>query len=68
MEKFDLAKGNKKTEIGLNWLGYIADMAPGPTLYVVPNESFAKDYSRLRITPMIEESERLKSKISEARV
>jgi len=55
------------TEIGLNWLGYIADMAPGPTLYVVPNESFAKDYSRLRITPMIEESERLKSKISEAK-
>lgn len=53
------------TEIGLNWLGYIIDMAPGPTLYVVPNETFAKDYSKLRISPMITESERLSAKVSE---
>lgn len=53
------------TEIGLNWLGYIMDVAPGPVLYTVPNETFAKEYSRLRIDPMIEECERLTGKVRE---
>jgi len=53
------------TEVGLNWLGYIMDLAPGPILYTVPNDTFAKDYSRLRVDPLIDECERLSIKVSE---
>ncbi len=55
------------TEGGLNWIGYVIDQAPGPMLYVLPTEQVAKDYSKTRIDPLIEESPALRGKVKEAR-
>lgn len=51
----------KPTQIGgtqaqLNCLGYSIDQDPGPTLYVLPKEEIAKEFSDERIVPQIEES------------
>jgi phage terminase large subunit GpA-like protein len=56
-----------KTEVLLNWLGYIIDHAPAPTLVVQPTVDTAEKYSKQRIAPMIEHSERLSEKIPPAR-
>lgn len=42
------------SEAGFNWLGYIIDRAPGPTLMVQPTVDLAKSISKQRITSMIE--------------
>jgi phage terminase large subunit GpA-like protein len=55
------------TEGGNNWLGYVIDHVPGPMLSVMPRGDDAKKNSKIRVTPMIEASERLKSKVKEAR-
>jgi len=52
------------TELGNNWIGYIMDHAPGPILSVMPREEDAKKNSKIRITPMIEASERLSLLVS----
>jgi len=51
------------TETGLNWLGYIIDHAPGPTLVVWPRVDDGRKNSKLRIDPLIDENPRLKSKV-----
>lgn len=51
------------TECGNNWLGYIIDHAPGPTMFVLPRTEDAKRNSKLRIDPLIEENERLLKKV-----
>ena len=56
-----------KTTIGSNWIGYLADTNPGPVMIVQPTIDMAKRYSRQRLTPMIEESPRLKRKVKENR-
>lgn len=56
-----------KTTIGSNWIGYIIDTQPGPAMIVQPTLDGAKRYSRQRLTPMIEESPRLKRKVRENR-
>lgn len=56
-----------KTETGLNWLGYIIDAAPGPTLMVNPNDDTVKKNSKQRISPMIESTPRLRQKVAESR-
>lgn len=56
-----------KTTIGSNWLGYLADLNPGPIMVVQPTLDMAKRYSRQRLVPMIEESPRLRTKIRENR-
>lgn len=55
------------TELGNNWLGYIMDHAPGPTLMVMPREEDAKKNSKIRVSPMIEASERLQQRVKDAR-
>lgn len=55
------------TECGNNWLGYIIDHAPAPTMLIQPTVDTAKRNSRLRIEPLIEESPRLKEKVRSAR-
>ena len=45
-----------KSEIGLNWIGYVIHHAPGPMLLVEPSVDMAKKTSRQRITPMLEAS------------
>ena len=56
-----------KTEVLLNWIGYIIDHAPAPMLVVQPSVDMAEKYSKQRITPMIENSERLTAKVPPAR-
>lgn len=55
------------TEIGNNWIGYIIDHAPGPTLAVSPTVELAKRNSKQRIAPLIEECPRLASKVKSPR-
>jgi phage terminase large subunit GpA-like protein len=54
-----------KTTIGGNWLGYNIDINPGPGMIVQPTKDMARRYSRQRLAPMIEESPRLRGKVSE---
>lgn len=56
-----------KSESGNNWLGYIIDVCPGPVMAVQPTTDTAKRYSRQRITPMIEETPRLRTRVRENR-
>lgn len=56
-----------KSESGNNWLGYIIDICPGPVMAVQPTTDTAKRYSRQRITPMIEETPRLRARVKENR-
>lgn len=52
------------TEVGNNWLGYVADVSPGPMAMIFPNDELAKDHSRQKLAPTIEDTPRLKRKIS----
>ncbi len=45
-----------KTQIGLNWLGYVIDQDPGPMLYVMPTETDARGLAGERIRSMIRET------------
>lgn len=42
-----------------NWVGYIADIAPGPLMYVQATITAAKDWLSEKLTPMIEATPRL---------
>ena len=55
------------SEIGNCWIGYIVDQAPGPIMLVQPTVDLAKRYSRQRIDPLFDESERLRAKVRPAR-
>lgn len=50
------AAQTSKTEIGLNWLGYIIDHAPAPTLVVVPTLEVRKRWVKQRLNPMLSET------------
>jgi phage terminase large subunit GpA-like protein len=56
-----------KTEIALNFLGYIIDRDPGPTLFVEPRTEDAKALSKDRVAPMLRDTPCLKGKVSEVR-
>jgi phage terminase large subunit GpA-like protein len=56
-----------KTTVMSNWIGYLADINPGPVMIVQPTIDLAKRYSRQRLVPMIEESPRLRQKVRENR-
>jgi len=55
------------TECGNNWLGYIVDRAPAPTMLVLPTSSTAKRASKTRLAPMIDDTPVLRGKINEAK-
>jgi len=63
------AKGSQVggTEIGLNWLGYIVDVAPGPTLLVQPTKGLARWLSTSRVKPMIDDCPVVKAKVAPER-
>lgn len=52
-----------KSEIGLNWIGYVIHHAPGPMLLVEPSVDMAKKTSRQRITPMLVETPALHDRV-----
>lgn len=56
-----------KTETGLNWIGHIIDIAPGPGLMVQPTDKMSKNVVRQRLDPAIAESPALASKVAVAK-
>jgi phage terminase large subunit GpA-like protein len=55
------------TEGGNCWFGYIVDASPGPMLMVLPTDALARDHSKQKLTPTIDESPRLAAKIKPSR-
>lgn len=53
------------TEIDNQWFNYIVDVAPGPMQMIFPNSDAREDHSKLKLTPMIEDNERIRDKISQ---
>ena len=55
------------SELGNCWIGYVVDQSPGPMMLVQPTVDLAKRYSKQRIEPLFDESERLRSLVKPAR-
>ncbi len=53
-----------KTEVINNMIGYIIDQNPGSILFVHPTTIDAREFSKLRIAPMIRDSPALRRRIS----
>lgn len=51
------------SECGLNWIGQIIDVEPGPMLVLMPTEKLGLKWVRARLRPMILESPTLSGKI-----
>jgi phage terminase large subunit GpA-like protein len=45
-----------KTEVGLNWIGYVMTHAPAPMLVVVPTIEVRKRWVRQRLDPLLQET------------
>ncbi|MGN0787114.1 MAG: phage terminase large subunit family protein [Christensenellales bacterium] len=54
-----------KSETINNMIGYIIDQDPGSILFVHPTTIDAKDYSKLRIAPMVRDTKVLRQKVSD---
>jgi phage terminase large subunit GpA-like protein len=52
------------TEVGLNWLGYIIDHAPAPTLVVLPTLEVRKRWTIQRLNPLLQETPTLRDKFA----
>ncbi len=55
------------TEAGLNWLGYSMHVDPSAILLITPSLSFAGQYSRRRIDPMIADCPELRARVADPR-
>lgn len=55
------------TQIGVNWMGYIIDRAPGVMLAFEPIKDLAKKLSNEKVKPMLELTLCLRGKVREAR-
>jgi len=53
-----------KTQVAFNFMCYLIDQAPGPSMYVMPDEKVAKRISRRRIIPMFRGSPRIRDLMS----
>lgn len=53
-----------KSEAMNNIIGYIIDQDPGSILMIEPTNGDAKEYSKLRIAPMIRDTKTLRNKVS----
>lgn len=56
-----------KTEVLLNFLGFIIDVDPGPTLFIEPRADDAKALSKDRVAPMLRDTPCLKGRVADAR-
>lgn len=54
-----------KTEAELNIIGYIIDEDPGSILFVHPTTLDAKEFSKLRIAPMVRDTAALRNKVAD---
>lgn len=55
-----------KSELELNFLGYIISQDPGTVLYIHPTKDDAQEFSRLRLDPMIKSTPCLKERFENA--
>ncbi|MCP4243939.1 MAG: phage terminase large subunit family protein [bacterium] len=55
------------TEAGINWIGYVMDVAPGPFLAVQATEGTAKRFSKQRIDAMVEVTPSIREIVSPAK-
>ncbi len=55
------------TECGLNWLGYIIHLCPGPVLMVQPTDKVAERVSKQKLGPTIDETPVLRERVARAR-
>jgi len=53
------------TEAGNNWIGYIIDNCPAPTLMVLSTDETVRRNSKTRVDPMIQASPNLRTKVHE---
>ncbi|MBQ9348726.1 MAG: phage terminase large subunit family protein, partial [Oscillibacter sp.] len=53
-----------KSECEMNIIGYIVDQDPGSILFIHPTNVDAKEFSKLRIAPMIRDCPSLRKKVS----
>ena len=56
-----------KSAVELNMIGYIMDEDPGSILFIHPTNIDAKEFSKLRIAPMLRDTPCLRSKIRDSR-
>lgn len=56
-----------KTESELNIFGYVVDQDPSSVLWIFPTTIDAKEFSKMRIAPMIRDCKTLKSKIGDTK-
>ena len=56
-----------KTVFIENALGYIIDRDPGPTLLIVPRDSDADRFSKIRLAPMVRDTACLREKVSDVK-
>jgi phage terminase large subunit GpA-like protein len=54
-----------KSELELNIIGYIIDQDPGSILFVHPTNVDAREFSKMRIAPMIRDTPTLATKVSD---
>lgn len=52
------------SEAGLNWVGYIMDHAPGPTMMIQPTDMMAKRFSNQRLKGLIADSDAVQDRVS----
>lgn len=55
------------TEAGNNWIGYVIDYAPGPMMSIQPTVAMAERNSKQRISPLIEETPKIRDKVRDSR-
>lgn len=69
VERVVFMKGSQigGSEVGINWIGYVIQHAPGPMLNVQPTLKMLQRFSRQRITPLIESTEVLRGLVPAAR-
>lgn len=53
------------TQAGMNWFGFIAHLAPGPCMMILPTDGAAKKHSKTKLNPMIQETAVLQGIIAE---
>lgn len=55
------------SEAGNNWIGWIIDHSPGPTMCIQPTVDLAKRYSKDRISTLLRDTPRLRNKVRDHR-
>lgn len=55
------------SDLGCNFLGYVMDQAPGPIVYLLPNQDLCKKFAHQRLQPMVDATPRLAARVTESR-